>query len=953
MLLLPLSFAAEPAPTDWVADSARYHVRIVTDAALDVSGEYQFTAISGDPAERILVGANLLVLDTSGNTLATSNGLMFQVASRARFRGLLSPSTAGEAELTVLPAARQHVEIDAPGLDVTVDGAVDGWLTNADHLILHWAPHVDASTETPAPLVLAEVGTAAWAAEGGLESRTAVRWRVRRGEVSSFSVDVGSLTDVEVTGGNIARWGKSGSTVTIETLSAVRGGFSASISGRSPLVSGESDLPCPRPLDVMRVDKWWTLARSDEGELIPVSSPESVTSRMVPAWARGLAESAPLAYWHGDAPVRVLSAHYDPVAGPDTVIERAEFVAASNEDGRTLLRATLRVRNERKQYLHVKPSPGFRLLATRVSGTPVTVLSDGENGFYVPMEKSIETVRGLLTFPIELTWIGEGGAWEKKGTKTVSLPSVDAPIQAAQWELHLPRGVVAIGATAAHPKLAEPKREAAAEAMNNAMAAYKKNDFSGSQEWLNHAKESAPEDEDVQRLQSNLDVLLKAPAASVSNEDVATRRVRELAHAKTSSMSSYQSRIEAQAKDALRQGDYDKAEGYLQEIETLATELDRTAQLEDAEQKNKIADVRKTLENVRNEKKAKKKAEESEQQAESDADGVADAYDGHRDDGNGDDSTIDFKEQATFGNGSDTGISGDAVGWSEEGIEGGVVGGILSGVAGGVVSGSVGGSLAGQTADSGAFEFSGENLMNLGYASGESGAANGWGNAVDTPSPQPVTTADPVEAPPPELERIPASRDYSDSVQTLAGESKPTFRLPNLIPPRAAAPAAPTTAAPPAKPTAGPMGTKSPPPPPPAPPRQAANPVAQTVSSTVAFGGLGVRGSGSGGGGTGRGIAAGKGEVGRGPPKMAGRAKVPEMDGEAMIVGEKSGKTDAAKGTPAGRDQTTRAPLQAHATPMTVAMPMGGAAVEHTAALLEADTFPTFTLRYRTQTGVY
>ncbi len=910
MLLLPLLLAAETPPTDWVADDAHYRIRIVTDSALDVSAEYHFTAIGGNPAERILVGPELLVLDTSGNTLATSDGLMFQVSPRVNLRGLLTPVTAGESTLAVLPAARQHVEIDAPGLDVTIDGAVDGWLANADHLVIHWAPHVEVSGETPAPLVLAEVGTAAWVAEGALESRTAVRWRVRRGEVSSFSVDVGALTDVEVTGGNVARWERSGRLVTIETLAPVRGGFSANITGRLPLAAGESDLPCPTPLDVIRVDKWWTLARSDEGELIPVSGPEGVTSRMLPSWAQGLAESAPLAYWHGDAPVRVLSARYDPVAGPDTVIERAEFVAASNEDGRTLLRATLRVRNERKQYLHVRPSPGFRLLATRVSGTPVSVLSDGADGYYVPMEKSIETVRGLLTFPVELTWIGEGGAWLKKGTKTVSLPSVDAPIQAAQWELHLPRGVVAIGATAARPKLADPSREAAGEALNNAMAAYKKNDFSGSQGWLDQAKEAAPEDEDVQRLQSNLDVLFKAPASTTTNEDVTTRRVRDLAHAKTSSMSSYQSTVEEQAKDAIRQGDYDKAESYLQEIATLATELDRTAQLEDAEQKNKIADVKVMLESVREGKKAKQKAQNSEERADNDADGVPDASDGHA-------ASITF--------------TGD----------------FIEGNLGGFAGGDVGGMEAGATTASQA-ELPGLLIPTFAVDGNNDGAA--YGEPVDMPEEKPAD----------EFESSSDTTISSGEHMVLAGADRPTFRLPNLMPAKPVA----------AGPRRPPANAVAAPPPPAPPPRQAAHPVGQAVGR----GSLGLRGQGSGGGGSGYGSGGGEaraggrgestlendGETGRTTALMDGRpapdagVQTGAMPSEkrAEKSEEKAGKFDAHKGMPAA-NRNNRAALQAHATPMTVAMPMGGTAIEHTAALLESNTFPTFTLRYRTTTGVY
>ncbi|MFN7144458.1 MAG: hypothetical protein ACK4YP_11820, partial [Myxococcota bacterium] len=393
--------------------------------------------------------------------------------------------------------------------------------------------------------------------------------------------------------------------------------------------------PAPRPV-ANRVERYWTVGRAEDGELVPVGGPRTVAVRTLPEWGRGLSDTPIVSSWEGDTPLRVRLARYTPLMGPDTVVERAVLVVAAAVEGRALVRTTWHVRNERRQYLHVTPPPGMRPITARVSGDPVLVLSDGAGGVYVPLEKSVETVQGLLTFPVELTWIAEGDAWERRGERAVALPAIDAPIQAAEWELYLPRGVTSKDATAAAPP---PVEEAGQDELQKAVEAYKKNDFASSQQYLEQARSSGSTSANVDRLQSNLDVLLK-DAGGTGTEDVATRRVRELANAKTVELQVEQDKKAEEARRAYESGDVETAEAYLEEVIALADDIGVTEQKESAEQ------------SVRKEEAAQLLVEVKKQKAASA--GVLGAKGG--------------------------GKRGRAVTGIEGGVEGGVVGGVLGGV---------------------------------------------------------------------------------------------------------------------------------------------------------------------------------------------------------------------------------------------------------------------------------
>lgn len=597
-------------------------------------------------------------MDASGDASGASGTFVTLDPARrsvtVKLTGLVQTDGPSHALVHLAAAPFTRVHLDAPGLDVEVAGSLPDpdrdylddpcaccgtRLLRPDGVLdLRWQPHRESVPAPASSVVRAELSTAAWVRDGALGVRSRVRFIVSRGSVQQLQLDVAGLEDVELEGVPFTR---SGSILTLTPADPLDGMLTVELTGRRSAISG--GFPSPKPLGVARVESWYTLGKPDEGDVVP-SGGAAVSARQLPLWARGVSESTPVAYWSTRAP-SLAAGHFETIMGPDTVVQAVEYVVSQSEDGHVLARATWLVRNERSQYLKVTPPPGLRPLTVRVSGRPALILKEGDS-FYVPLEKSIETVQGLLAFPVEVAWIGTDVGWlspgpARKQTRVLTLPAVDAPIQAAKWEVHLPRGWKLDGHPSRHsakvsgaargPAAARSGGPAAArsgghagskldaakeqsrEAWTNAIDAYKENDFEGAQRWLDasrgYADQTVEKDaatmDNVGRLQSNLDVLLQPaqPSTTLSSaglsasgessvraaeDDVLARRVRDLANAKTTDAQLAQGRLEEDARKAILAGDDAGAAVALEQVTALAKDIGVTEQRESNEQADKL-----------------------------------------------------------------------------------------------------------------------------------------------------------------------------------------------------------------------------------------------------------------------------------------------------------------------------------------------------------------------------
>jgi len=361
-----------------------------------------------------------------------------------RARGtLLSPQRS--FDLAVLPAARMHAEIVAGDWQVEVEGAAprgdSGFdLIGADRLTVSWSPAAPAAVREV--VVDAESAAAVLVDAGGLEGKAVLRYRVRHGTVEQVSFQLpGAHADLEVGGSLVARHFVEGDRVVIVLDEPARGVFEITVSYRAPPDDEAVVVPLPTPQGA--TGGWLTVLRGDDSfvALEPGQGVAPSASGQLPSWARGLAPGTTVATYRLTGRRPSLQAQvllYEPAEEPPTLVDEARYEVAYASHGGVLLRALYQVRNDRNQYLRVGLPEGFSLIGVRVAGEVVRPVTDGGDVLSVPLEKSVETLHGLVSFPVEVLLWGEQTSWDRRGLRTLATPTVDAPVAYARWEVVMP-----------------------------------------------------------------------------------------------------------------------------------------------------------------------------------------------------------------------------------------------------------------------------------------------------------------------------------------------------------------------------------------------------------------------------------------------------------------------------------------------------------------------------------
>lgn len=495
-------------------------------------------------------------------------------------------TTGAQADVFVARAVRMQVRGVGEGLAFDVVGAVDGALPPTDRAAVSWRPDVD-SPVVQQDVVQADVATAAWLDEGTLRVRSKVRWTVRRGEQSRFVLQLGgAANELEVQGVGLGDFQRSGSTVTVTPLEPVDGVFEVTLDWVEPMPKGKASVAQPDPRGVVSTNWSLTLAGDSETLLSPATSGSlrAVALQELEPDARALGDAQPVAAWTGRGTLQLSALELQSLDGPTLVVDVARCTAAQAVSGRTLMTCSLDVRNASEQYLAMRPPEGMSLWSARVNGDGVAPVDPGDGRVLLPLERSVETLVGLTALTVELTFLSEGDAFERKGARSLSLPAFDAPVARVIWEVRLPpgyRGEVEGGsarvAGEVHTELvydsrAEADKVAARETWNYALRAYQDNDFEAAQEYVDQTLALDSSNDNAVMLQSNLDVL---EGKDVSGSDEAMeRRVKEMAKAKVADEVVLQEEKLAEAERMLNMGDYEGAIAAYEEVEALADELE-------------------------------------------------------------------------------------------------------------------------------------------------------------------------------------------------------------------------------------------------------------------------------------------------------------------------------------------------------------------------------------------
>ncbi len=633
--------ATVPAPGPTVASRALTLTRV--EGGFELQGTFELDASEPGWYAGIVAGSGTRIEDADlGGRIApilrTPAGTMFAAwiegPTTLKIRGFVDarPDT---LELTTLPATRGRLRLrgddrvlrwpsdteDAPHGLAIVDGDVVGGAGSIR------ARLVEPGQAAPAggPLVMGHAGLGMTVGDAELSVRARLRWDVRRGSLSRVRAKVtGAGADLQLVGPAVESWTRDGDELSITLAGETTDRVEVDLTWTRTIgerAESSADVPRVEPLGVFRADGTLQLSRDGELEVVPeVDGWTAIAGGDLPAWGQGLVEGkATAAYKTSTAgrAGRLDLLRFVPVPGPPTVVDVADYEIATTEDGRVLLKARYEIRNERASHLRIEAPPGLTIIGARVEQDTATAAKDRAGAWRIPLKRSLETVGGLLSFPVEVVMLGENEPWQRRERRELVLPTLDAPIAASRATLYLPpqyrtklepgdgtlvedfsegEGIsygLGLGAGGNGEQVAQ-----ADAIFQEAVDAYRDNDFERAQARLDELGQMGARNDKVANLQGNLD-LLDEDDDSEGDEGgnvvggvggkadvVLERRIKEQAKARATDEFLRQKELAEEAERAQVEGDYAKAEQKLDEALELGDKLAKLEQRESYEQQS-------------------------------------------------------------------------------------------------------------------------------------------------------------------------------------------------------------------------------------------------------------------------------------------------------------------------------------------------------------------------------
>lgn len=534
----------------------------------------------------------------------------------------------GGVPLDLLPASKGWVE--SPGMSLrAADGAA---VVGLEDRYLAAGARLVVGLERPAPsgrgqVVQGRVGMGLTVGEGEVTGRAHLSWAVLSGSLSRVSFSASGLgADLALEGQGVRTWRRAGDRVEVELQGEVRDGVHLDLSWTQQVAQGaESHLQLPvLSLDgVGRTERSLQLARDGELEVVPaLQGFEGIAASSLPSWGQGLVEGTPTAAWRGASqhPGGSLDLlRYVPVPGPPVVVDVAQVEVALSEGGAALLSARYEVRNERAAHLSITPPPGMTVISALVDGETTTPVRGEEGAWLLPLVRSLETVDGLLSFPVEVVMLGqEGDPWGQRAARALPLPVVDAEVAVSRATVWLPAGwrsTLAVGEAETVLDFTEGDGitygfaagevdTAAVDArFRDAVEAWKENDFSAAQSALDDITALGASNDNIARLQSNIDVV----EGRSDGGGLAERRVKDQARARAAETERQLESNKRKARERLDAGDYEEAQVYYNEAIELSRGLVKLEQAESVDRSQELHEMEESLAVVEQQASADKK----------------------------------------------------------------------------------------------------------------------------------------------------------------------------------------------------------------------------------------------------------------------------------------------------------------------------------------------------------
>lgn len=345
---------------------------------------------------------------------------------------------------------------DALKAEISTGGAITGTPEDGTHGVLTagkrnsfsvtWRKAEPEKFRTGTPSVKPSV---AWVVgEKRLSARGLLDVEILGGAVDGMAILLPEgACNAQLSGADIKYFTRSANRLDIFFRGAIRGRTGIDISFDVPRPRGnivsfpEVSVPSGR----IDTGGWLLVGNDGGGELLEqnVQGYEPRASIEAPEQVRGLLAGKPV-FTYLRSGYRAAVAFDNVTTTPfplvDTIADRADVIAALRAGGEEMVRVRYTVRNSRRQFLRVAMPGGATTVWVAVEKKMVRPAHDG-GVILIPLAKSVQTMEGLVSFPVEIIYTRKGDPLARSTRRTVDLPELaDVPTAVANVTVFTPEG---------------------------------------------------------------------------------------------------------------------------------------------------------------------------------------------------------------------------------------------------------------------------------------------------------------------------------------------------------------------------------------------------------------------------------------------------------------------------------------------------------------------------------
>ncbi len=108
----------------------------------------------------------------------------------------------------------------------------------------------------------------------------------------------------------------------------------------------------------------------------------------------------------------------------ETIADRADILTVIRPGGEEITRIRYKIRNNAQQFLRMIMPEGSEILFARVDNVTRKISTDGRQTL-IPLAKSVQTLGGLIPFPVEIVYCRQDNDLSRHSSKLVDLPELE------------------------------------------------------------------------------------------------------------------------------------------------------------------------------------------------------------------------------------------------------------------------------------------------------------------------------------------------------------------------------------------------------------------------------------------------------------------------------------------------------------------------------------------------